>query len=130
MLLAAGLLKALGQGGCPTPSFAPAQNFSVGRYPQTVITGDFNRDGKLDLVTSNNNDISVLLGHGTGSFGTATNFSVGSYPYTVATGDFNKDGNPDIAVSVYPNSVSLLLGNGLGGFASAGTFTVVTVPFL
>jgi hypothetical protein len=41
-----------------------------------------------DKIGSNN--VSILLGTGTGSFGTpATNFAVGTLPQSVAVGDFN-----------------------------------------
>jgi hypothetical protein len=45
----------------------------------------------LDLAVANfgSNNVSILLGTGTGSFGTATNFAVGSFPVSVAVGDFN-----------------------------------------
>lgn len=52
--------------GCATPSFAPASNFATGDTPISVITDDFNRDGKLDLATANvdSDTVSVLLGDG------------------------------------------------------------------
>jgi hypothetical protein len=46
----------------------------------------------LDLAVANfnSNNVSILLGTGTGSFVTpATNFAVGSAPFSVAVGDFN-----------------------------------------
>jgi hypothetical protein len=66
-----------------------------------VTVGDFNGDGKLDLAVANDlgNNVSVLLGTGTGSFGTATNFTVGSNPRSVTVGDFNGDGKLDLAVA-------------------------------
>src|SRR5262249_50660641 len=64
-------------GGCTTPSFAPAVSFDVGSFPQQVAVGDFNGDGKQDLVTANEStlDVSVLLGDGKGGFGDKTDFS-------------------------------------------------------
>ena len=62
-------------------------------------------------------NVSVLLGNGTGGFGTrASNRSpCGTGPHAVAVGDFNRDGNPDLAVANYgSNNVSVLLGNGSG----------------
>jgi len=43
---------------------------SVGEQPHTVITADFNQDGRLDLADSNRADgtVSVLLGDGRGKF--------------------------------------------------------------
>jgi hypothetical protein len=70
----------------------PAVNFGVGNQPLSVAVGDFNNDNILDLAVANSgsNNVSILLGTGTGSFGTpATNFAVGSTPRSVAVGDFN-----------------------------------------
>src|SRR5258708_14817533 len=82
-------------------SFAAATNFAVGSVPESVAVGDFNLDGKPDMVTANgaSNNVSVLLGNGSGGFGAATNFSVGTAPSSVAIGDFNRDGKPDLAVT-------------------------------
>ena len=43
------------------------------------MVGDFNGDGHQDIATANpsTNDVSILLGTGTGGFGLATNFTVG-----------------------------------------------------
>src|SRR5207302_4496651 len=53
------------------------------------------------IVTANknSNNVSVLLGDGTGSFSAATNFAVGSSPNSVAVGDFNGDGKQDLATA-------------------------------
>ena len=79
-------------------------------------SGDFNGDGKLDLAVANadSNNVSILLGTGTGSFGAATNFGVGTGPRSVAVGDFTGDGTLDLAVAnLGSNNVSILL-NGCG----------------
>lgn len=114
-------------------SFDPAVNFVLqsASAPISVTVGDFNRDGKSDIVTANNasQNISVLLGNGTGGFGSATNFKVPSRPTSVTVGDFNADGISDLAVtSFFFNNVSILLGNGNGTFNSATEFVVGTNP--
>lgn len=99
--------------------------FSAGDKPLMAVVGDFNKDRKLDLVVANenSNNVSLLLGNGTGDFGAAANFSVGTQPSSVVLGDFNGDQNPDLAVSNRAsNNVSVLLGNGVGGFTPAGPF--------
>ena len=43
--------------------FNAAFNFSVGTAPTSIVSADFNADGKMDLVTANanSNNVSVLL---------------------------------------------------------------------
>ncbi|MEO8035406.1 MAG: IPTL-CTERM sorting domain-containing protein, partial [Acidobacteriota bacterium] len=106
-------------------------NVAVGTNPASVVIGDFNGDGRSDLAVANygSNNVSILLGSGSGTFGAATNFTVGSTPYSVAIGDFNGDGRSDLAVANYnSNSVSILLGDGNGSFGSATNVAVGTNP--
>ena len=46
-------------------------SYPVGKGPVAIESGDFNNDGKPDLVVLNSisNDASVLLGNGDGTFG-------------------------------------------------------------
>ena len=66
-----------------------------GGEPFYLTTGDFNRDGKLDLVASSANAqfISVLLGNGDGTFATPVTYPAGFNPYTILAADFNGDSN-------------------------------------
>ncbi len=80
-----------------------------------IATGDFNRDGKLDLVVADSG-LSIALGNGDGTFKAPK-----TYPYltgaALAVGDFNGDGNLDI-VAPYGDGVGVFLGNGDGTFQS------------
>ncbi len=99
-------------------------NFAAGIAPYSVATGDFNGDQKLDIVTANesSNNVSVLLGNGTGGFAVPTNFAVGMNPRSVVVGDFNGDLKADLLVVNYgSSSLSFLKGNGAGGFAPSST---------
>ena len=78
--------------------------------PVSVAVGDFNGDGKQDLAVANDSsdNVSILLGDGTGNFSAATNFGTGDCPYSVAVGDFNGDGKQDLAVANRVLSVDLV----------------------
>jgi hypothetical protein len=117
-----------GMGGFSAPA-----GYATGASSTWLAMGDFNRDGKLDLVTvnTNNNSASILLGNGDGTFGgpqlLALNPGV-SNPNYVVVSDFNGDGILDLAVgspSLYgqPNSglVQIYLGNGDGTFEPIAT---------
>jgi hypothetical protein len=67
----------------------------------SVAVGDFNGDGRPDLVVADlfSTDVRLLLGNGDGTFGTAASYAVGPGPSSVALGDFNSDGILDIAVA-------------------------------
>ncbi len=121
-----------GSGGFTAATNSP---FVVGSSPYFIVAGDFNGDGVLDLATvnGNSNNVTVLLGNGSGGFAAATGspFAVGSFPVSLALGDFNGDGIQDLAVSNFTDStVTVLLGNGAGGFAAAAgsPFTTGTNP--
>ena len=124
-------------------TFAAAVSYSVGASasngPVAVQTADLNNDGKLDLVTANDNGtISVLLGKGNGTFETAANHAVGgpsgedppaSDLNDLVLGDFNNDGREDIAaVDGSEETLYVLLGNGTGTFQSATGKKILGFP--
>jgi protein-L-isoaspartate O-methyltransferase len=103
----------------------PATNFAVGTFPYSVTTADFNGDTFADIATANlaSDDVSVLLGNGTGGFSAATNFTMGDFPTSVTTADFNGDTFADIATANYnSNNLTVRLGDGQGGFSASSTF--------
>jgi len=111
------------------PGFLAPVSYPVDVGPSAVAVGDFNGDGKPDLVTANSpygSDVSVLLGNGDGTFQPARNFAAAPGPEvalfpSVAVGDFNGDGKLDIVETTY-SGVSMLLGNGDGTFQPPLTF--------
>jgi len=102
--------------------------FSIlGSYPAgtTLLAGDFNGDGKLDLVTPNVGynglaiAVAVLLGNGDGTFQNAVLYGTGPGPAGLAAADFNGDGTLDLAIAdAGSSSVSILLGLGNGTFVA------------
>src|SRR4051794_39086733 len=86
------------QAACPA-GFGTATNFAAGSNPFSLVKGDFNGDGKLDVAVTNfsSANVSLFLGTGNGTLGAATNFAVGGAPTGMASGDFNGDGKLDLA---------------------------------
>jgi hypothetical protein len=114
-------------------SFQTHIDYGVGPDPQSVVTGDFNGDGNLDIAVSSPTagTLSVLLGNGDGTFQIKQDFNAGPVPYSVITGDFNRDGKLDLVVANnYENagSVSVLLGNGDGTFQAPVEYPTAALP--
>jgi hypothetical protein len=105
---------------CTPVAFAsPASYSGVGVDRSMVAVGDFNRDGKQDLVISDESGgkVSVLLGDGGGTFGAPANFAIGGFPQSVAVGDLNGDGKQDLIVA-NGYFVVIRLGDGTGNFGA------------
>jgi hypothetical protein len=93
--------------------------------PISLAAGDFNLDGKLDLlVGANNSDIQIpglgvannnlglqlFLGNGDGTFTGPQDYLAGAQSNPVLVGDFNGDGGPDVAAAdPGENFVTILL---------------------
>jgi hypothetical protein len=122
-------------------SFAAAVTYPIDDLGLDIKVGDFNGDGKLDIVTANgyeNTTLDVLLGNGDGTFQKEVTYNAGASPSGIAIGDFNHDGILDLAVANddAPGTVSIFLGNGDGTFqtqvkypAGFGPFYIATADF-
>jgi hypothetical protein len=105
-------------------TFRDALTYASGGYSpiSSVGVGDFNGDGKLDLIVANyeaegsgypNSNVAVLFGNGDGTFQAAVSTLIPvSSGGPIAVDDFNGDGRLDVAIS----GGFLLLGNGDGTF--------------
>lgn len=103
--------------------------------PAFLRTGDFNGDGKVDLVvlTKSQLTFAILLGDGTGQFSVLNGLGTGNQagPDTVAVGDFNNDGAADLAIArFWQASVIVMYGSGNGTFAFSLIFPVAEYPMM
>jgi len=129
----------LGNGDCTLQS--PAGIGGLWFASDTVPVGDFNKDGKPDLVLrdSTGNSLLVMKGNGDGTFQLSQTINVNSIGASVV-GDVNADGNLDIVITSsqayyvsYGNystteSATVLLGFGDGSFAVPLTSTLSSQP--
>jgi len=98
-----------------------------------IAAGDFNGDGKQDLVVVTDS-VNILLGNGDGSFQSPVSYTLPIGGSTVTVADLNGDGKLDLVVTPMsvgtnvPKTVFVLLGKGDGTFGAASQVTVGNAP--
>jgi hypothetical protein len=123
------LIATGGSGGGDGPEESIWLGIPGGQYTQSQYfdklgegggaLGDFNGDGKLDLVLSSETlpdkytDVFVLSGNGGGTFQQPVDYVTSNPNYNVFIADLNGDGKLDI----FTDGICTLFGNGNGTFA-------------
>ncbi len=93
-------------------------------YPRSKLgRGDFNSDGKLDLIRTRYPDsastlVQVLLGQGDGTFSVGASLTLPGYVVNPIAGDFNGDKQLDVALGDQKDGAVVLLGGGDGTLAA------------
>ncbi|MBI1822673.1 MAG: VCBS repeat-containing protein [Nitrospirae bacterium] len=90
------------------------------RSPLFVSAGDFNQDGRVDLLILSRFDHLILyLGNGDGTFKFYKTFNADDTPTALVMGDFNRDQKTDLAVTnngPMKSGLEIFLGDGQGNF--------------
>jgi hypothetical protein len=108
-------------------------SFTLDYFPTSIVVGDYNGDGILDLAFSDLNGVEIALGNGDGTFNEtpASPIAVPNELYSLQAGDYNHDGKPDLAgLDNYDDRIVLLLGGGDGTFVVTATTPVVSTSLV
>lgn len=101
----------------------PSYTLPNGEAVRTWTVGDFNNDGKLDLViATGDSKLLVYLGQGNGSFQAPKSISLPFEAASLKAADVNHDGKMDLVILNGPSNqattVVSYFGDGAGGFTA------------
>jgi hypothetical protein len=111
-------------------TFQSGRNTLAARFPEGIASGDFNGDGKPDVVVvAVSGEVTTLLGSGDGFFTPSYTFFGKVSLSDVAAADFNHDGRLDLAVaSAEGSSILVFNGNGDGTFQTPKEYPGGSTP--
>jgi hypothetical protein len=118
--------------GFANPGFGFLPNLPTGFIPTSVVQGDFNEDGHMDVAISNGGDstVYVLLGNGDGTFKVPEIlYTQGISPTWITAVSLRNNGHLDLVVSDGDTkSVEVFLGKGDGTFQPGAQITTPQIP--
>src|ERR1700688_2008479 len=87
----------------------------------SIVTGDFNNDGILDLVPINTSSLAFYKGLGGGKFASARQQTIPGCSSQALPADLNRDGKLDLALVCGSDQIMIFFGNGDGTFTNGPT---------
>lgn len=114
-----------------TCSYTRMVSIPSGNRTVHVLAVDLNKDGKPDIVGSNQGGMSVekgtitiVLNKGKGLFASPVQYTLGNAgPYETTAADYNGDGYPDLAVELFGTSDKTIVGTEIDVFINKGDAT-------
>lgn len=113
---------------------AAGQGVPNSRALSSLVSGDFNGDGTVDLATIATGESSVYVYYNRDNSSQTYMrqeypLATGQYAYGITSGDFDCDGRLDLAIGTTGNNrIALLFGNGQGGFPALASLSTAAEP--
>lgn len=119
-------------GTASLPGIFLRPSLPTGAIPSAVVTGDFNRDGKLDWVVANagDNSLDLYLGNGDATAQLPIIMALhGQSPVGLAAADLDGDGKLDLVIAEADSqTIGILFGNGDGTFQPEVQISLPVIP--
>jgi hypothetical protein len=109
--------------GTGTGTFGSVTSYTVGTQPPRFVSpGDFNNDGKTDLIVSWSGGSGLLFFNGVGNGTFSAGVAISGTDSGLTVGDFNKDGNLDF-INGGASDFGVYLGVGNGTFSERNSIS-------
>jgi len=116
-------------------TFSATVSYNVGLTPLSMVSTDFNGDGKADLAVLDTSregagdTLYIFLGNADGTLRTPSSSNPGTSIGALSYTDLNHDGNQDLLISdTDGGAVAVLFGNGDGTFQSPKEYLAAAEP--